>query len=172
MKRRDAIVALSGSIALSASAQLLQPFALRLVRRTGWQQLMLKNQCVIGDLYMTTTVFPISDPGTKLANALELPYRNDLKDISSIPAGDYPGSVRTDGPRGWRIELRGTGDRQNIQVHIGNRPDNTIGCILVGTGNSTDSTCSIAGSAAAMQKLKDAYADATNRRSIVLRVQG
>lgn len=171
MKRRDALVALSGALVLPASAQLLQPFSLRLVRRTGWQQLMFKNQCVIGDLYMTTSAFPIADPGTKLANALELTYRNNLKNISSIPEGEYPGSVRTDGPRGWRIELQGTGDRKNVQVHIGNRPDNTIGCILLGTGDSTDSNCSIGGSAAAMQKLKDAYADATNKRPIVLRIQ-
>lgn len=56
-------------------------------------------------------------------------------------------------------------------MHIGNRPDDTIGCILLGTGDSTDSRCNIAGSAAAMQKLKDAYADTTNKRLVVLRIQ-
>lgn len=90
MKRRAALVAVSTAIALPATAQQLQVFALRLVRRTGWQQLMFKNGCVIGDLYMTTSPFPISDPGTQLANALELTYRNNLKDISSIPEGEYP----------------------------------------------------------------------------------
>jgi hypothetical protein len=148
-----------------------QPFALRLVRRTGWAELMGRNQCVIDDLYHSEPSFPISDLGTKLSNALELPFRNNIAEISSLPGGDYEGFVRTDGPRGWRIELKGTGSRNNIQLHVGNRPDNTIGCILPGTGNSTDTQCNIGGSVEAMKSLRDAYADATNKRPIVLRIE-
>lgn len=168
---------LIGSAAIAAS--MLSPityaqfqfFALRLVRRSGWAELMGRNQCVIDDLYHSEPTFPISDLGTKLCNALELPFRNNIMEISSLPEGDYEGFVRTDGPRGWRIELKGTGSRNNIQLHIGNRPDDTIGCILPGTGNTTDTQCNIGGSGNAMKSLRDVYADTTNKRPIILRIQ-
>lgn len=129
---------------------------------------MGRNQCVIGDLYLTTPSFPISDPGTKISNTLELAYRNNLNQISSIPAGGYEGFVRTDGPRGWRIELTGTGDRKNIQLHVGNRPGDTIGCILPGTGESSDATCAILGSQVAMTKLRSVVGENVSTRIALL----
>lgn len=172
MDRRIFVAAAAGVLMVPAVlAQLHQPLALRLVRRTGWQQLMGANQCVIGDMYVTKSDFPISDVGTKLANALELAYRNDIGGISSIPPGIYPGGVRTDGAKGWRIELRGTETRTNVQIHIGNRTSDSIGCILLGMGNSTDTSCNIAGSAASMKALRDSYADSSNARQVVLRIQ-
>lgn len=131
-----------------------QPIALRLVRRTGWEELMGRNQCVIGNLYLTDATFPVSDVGSNLCNALELAYRNNMADVSAVPPGAYGGFVRTDGPRGWRIELTGTGARSHVQLHVGNRPRDTIGCILPGTGDSTDLSCQIAGSKDALKKLK------------------
>ena len=148
----------------------LQPLALRLIRRAGFQELMGKNKCVISDLYKSNPTFPITDLGYKLSNALELPMRNNLPDISAIPIGVYEGRVRTDGALGWRIELSGTKERKNIQIHVGNTPVDTIGCILPGMGNSTDANCSVAGSVAAMQVLKDAYGS-DNGRPVMLRIQ-
>lgn len=146
------------------------PVALRLNRRTGWEELMGRNQCIIGDLYHTTPAFPVSDPGTKLCNVLELAYRNNLNDISSIPTGMYEGFIRIGGTRGWRIELTGTGDRKNIQLHVGNRPKDSIGCLPPGTGESPDSSCQIAGSKDAMEKLKSAVGDNLNTK-VILKVQ-
>jgi len=131
---------------------------------------MGKNKCVIGDLFRSDPTFPTADLGVKLSNALELPWRNNIKDISAIPEGEYRGSIRTDGDRGWRIELKGTGARENIQVHIGNKPDNTVGCILPGTGDSTDASCFVSGSAEAMKRLREAYGN-DNKRPVFLRVQ-
>ena len=131
---------------------------------------MGKNKCVISDIYQSAPAFPISDLGTKLCNAIELAYRNNISDISAIPVGDYPGSVLTDGPLGWRIKLNGTGDRKNIRIHVGNSPVDTEGCILPGTGDSTDARCFIGGSAAALQKIKAAYGP-SNSRPVILRVQ-
>jgi hypothetical protein len=156
----------------SAIAQ-MQIIGLRLVRRTGWEELMGRNKCVIGDLYRSDPSFPLSNLGTKISKALELAYRNNLNEISSIPPGDYRGGVRIDGPRGWRIELSGTGPRSHIQLHVGNRPSDTVGCILPGTGDSNDERCSISGSAAAMSALRAALGPSADRgpSSILLRIQ-
>lgn len=171
MNRREALIYFGLLFPVEAISQ-VQPLALRLVRRTGWQALMGTNKCVIGDMFVTSTSFPLSDRGSKISNALELAYRNNDKNISSIPAGQYRGAVRVDGHLGWRIELIGTGNRTNVQIHIGNRPVDTIGCILLGLGDSTDSQCEIGGSAAAMDKLKSAYADLSGKRAVVLKIEG
>lgn len=152
---RRSVCLLSALLALAPQAMAqARPMGLRLVRRRGWEELMGRNQCVISDLYLADASFPVSDLGSKLCNALELAYRNNLSEISSIPPGGYAGFVRTDGPRGWRIELTGTGARSHIQLHVGNRPADTIGCILPGTGNSTDLACQIAGSKEALKELE------------------
>lgn len=75
-----------------------------------------------------------------------------------IPAGTYSAFIRTDGPRGWRIELVGVSGRTNIQIHIGNYPWQTTGCTLLGTGANA-SNCTVSGSADAMEKLEDALTD-------------
>lgn len=38
--------------------------------------------------------------------------------------------VRSDGPKGWRLELLNTGHRQNIQVHRAHKSMYIEGCIL------------------------------------------
>lgn len=129
---------------------------------------MGRNRCVISDLYISPANFPLSDLGRKLSNALELAYRNNLNEISSIPPGDYRGAVRTDGA--WRLELSGTGERKNIQIHVGNRPADTLGCILPGTGDSSDASCSISGSKEAMNRLREEFGDSP-ARPILLRIQ-
>lgn len=147
-----------------------RPLAVRLVRRTGWEELMQRNKCVIGDFFVASPDFPMSDRGRKLCNALELPWRNNIKEISAIPEGQYKGSVRTDGKLGWRIELSGTGERKNVQIHLGNKPDNTRGCILLGTGDSTDASCSISGSKQALQLLQAEFG-ASLSRPVVLKIE-
>jgi len=148
----------------------IRPFALRLVRRTGWEELMYRNKCIIGDFYLSSPEFPKSDLGRKLRNALELPWRNNLNEISAIPQAEYRGHVRTGGKLGWRIELTGTGARTHVQVHLGNRPNDTVGCILAGTGDGNDSQCSIADSREALKKLQVEYGS-SNSRSVVLLIQ-
>jgi Family of unknown function (DUF5675) len=148
----------------------IQPSYLRLVRRGGWEEMMGRNKCVIGDLFYSNSMFPISDLGTKICNVLELPYRNNLNDISAVPIGDYEGFVRVDGSRGWRIELKGTKPRENIQMHIGNQPNDSTGCLLPGTGESSDAKCNISDSATGMAKIKSIVGESTNAK-VVLRVQ-
>jgi hypothetical protein len=76
--------------------------------------------------------------GESTFETLELPDRDnaatgDSETAGRIPAGTYDAHIRTDGARGWRIELEDVTGRTYIQIHVGNTPDDTVGCILVGT---------------------------------------
>jgi hypothetical protein len=157
----------------STSRVLVQsaPFALRLVRDVGSEELMGRNQYALGSLYQSDSGFSGSALGTRLCGTLKLPYRNDFNEISSVPKGEYAGYVRSSGTCGWRIELRGTGRRENIQVHVGNQPTDTIGCVLVGAERTNDTVCSLLRSAEALRSIRAAYSDGTNRRAVVLRIQ-
>ncbi len=74
---------------------------------------------------------------------LEPPDRNNAATSNYLTAGRiYPGSyssfVRTDGSRGWRIELRNVPGRSEIQIHAGNFYKDTVGCILPGRSKGID----------------------------------
>ena len=92
--------------------------------------------------------------GTFLCYSLELPWKDNAKDVSCVPSGHYSGFVRTDGTRGWRIELKAVPKRGNIQIHVGNYPSDILGCVLVGTSYSTNM---VSNSKAARDKLKEVY---------------
>jgi hypothetical protein len=70
---------------------------------------------------------------------LELPYRNNQRNISSIEEGTYkavikksltPGIGTTEGNK--VIELLNVEGRDNILIHVGNALTDTKGCILIG----------------------------------------
>jgi len=71
--------------------------------------------------------------GKDIGRSLELPWKNNQSNISRIPEGSYPGFIRSDGKRGWRIQLKGVPDREFVQIHVGNYQRQIEGCILVGT---------------------------------------
>lgn len=100
------------------------------------------NECTMGYLYVN---------GNFIGYSLE-------REGKMIPAGSYSAYIRTDGSRGWRIELFGVPNRSNIQIHIGNYPWQTTGCTLVGT-SANASNCTVSGSTDAMGKLEEAIAD-------------
>jgi hypothetical protein len=96
--------------------------------------------------------------GTIIAYTLERPWADNAKNVSSIPAGTYPATLRYDHSDLWRIELQGVPGRSNIQIHVGNEPDQSMGCILVGSQLGGD-LCSIVGgtSQPAYRALKNAF---------------
>ncbi len=86
-----------------------------------------------------------------------------------IPAGSYQGVIRTDGDLGWRVELKDVKGWEAVQIHKGNYPSNTKGCILVGTGitGATDpktgqETCMVTNSADALAKIQAAMQKASD----------
>ena len=96
------------------------------------------------------------------------------------PARRLRGRRDADGPRGWRIELKGAADRSgnkpnersNIQLHIGSRPSDAIGCIvpLIADADAADASCASAGTRPAMDRLRTAIGGGANRK-VLLRVQ-
>jgi hypothetical protein len=74
--------------------------------------------------------------------SLELPDRgnaatNNSATAGRIPAGVDNAHVRTDGGN-WRLQLQGVPGRNLIQIHTGNIPDDSTGCILPGTSRGVD----------------------------------
>ena len=146
----------------------LSVLALRLVRPAGWKAVLERNQCVVGDLYVTEPRFPKENPGRRLCHAIERLWRTTMPQ-APIPAGDYAGFVMRDGPLGWRIELSGIGATRDVQVHVGSKPVNTSGCILVAAGDSPPSSCAM-GSVDAIRLLRREYGE-TDSRPVLLRIE-
>ena len=159
------------AVCLFANAQ-LTPFHLRLIRDRNLGTTLQLNDCITGKLYNADPAQPIlpNSPGF-IAYTLELPWRNDLNEISSIPAGTYSAVVRDDGPLGWRMELLNTGKRKNIQIHIGQWPRQTEGCVLIGISALKKKPCEIYASKTALQRLRAAYGSNISR-PIVISITG
>lgn len=65
---------------------------------------------------------------------MEPPWKNNQKNESCIPEGDYS-AVRFDSPRyGHTLKLINVPDRSDIIFHTGNNANDTDGCILTGSG--------------------------------------
>ena len=64
---------------------------------------------------------------------LELPDRDNQKEVSCIPAGSYDGVKRWSKKYKNHFMLLDVPDREGILIHVGNYPRDTRGCILVGT---------------------------------------
>lgn len=72
--------------------------------------------------------------GTRLGVTLEPPWEANQRGISCIPAGTYECRRYQSPKRGYQLfELLNVPGRSNIEIHIGNTPRDTEGCILVGT---------------------------------------
>ncbi|MBM7555602.1 DUF5675 family protein [Halanaerobacter jeridensis] len=83
----------------------------------------------MGNLYLN---------GKKIGYTLELPWNENKQNESRIPAGNYNAFIReADTSSSWNydvIQLKNVPNRTAIQIHRGNRPDHTVGCILPGLG--------------------------------------
>ena len=96
-----------------------------------------------------------------LCYTLELPWADNLNNISCIPLGTYSGILRYDKTDGWRIQLEKVPNRTGVQIHIGNYTSQIQGCVLVGLNASVDN-CSVQNSTQAYAKLKRAFYGTTS----------
>lgn len=130
------------------------------------------DECTQGYLLLDNMVMCYTLERDDYANA---------KNASCILPGTYDAFIRTDKAIGWRIELVNVPGRDNIQLHVGNYPFQTIGCVLLGTGANTDN-CTLSGSKDALAKLRhllnniqpdlDLDSDGTKQYSIKVTIQG
>jgi hypothetical protein len=101
------------------------------------------------------TVGSLTIGGSEIARTLELPFKDNLENVSRVQAGTYDGFIRTDGTKGWRIELKNVPNRTNVQLHVGNYTKDTEGCVLLGLDVSTANTST--GTTCAVVKSKEAF---------------
>ena len=80
--------------------------------------------------------------GEWLCDTLELPYLDNQRSISCIPAGEYKVRLRTARESATRnylhLLVEDVKDRTYILFHRGNSAKDTRGCILVGIGRQQD----------------------------------
>jgi len=94
--------------------------------------------------------------GEVLCYTLELPWADNLNNISCIPVGTYSGILRYDKTDGWRIQLENVPNRTGVQIHMGNYTTQIKGCVLVGTNANVDN-CSVQNSSTAYSKLRKEF---------------
>lgn len=112
-----------------------------------------------GDLYVN---------GDYICRTLELAWWWNAENKSCVPRGSYHAFIRHDKKDGWRIQLVGVPGRTGVQIHIGNYPRDTTGCVLVGERYTPDA---IWNSDEAYKKLEAAYRD-HNGESVIVEFTG
>jgi hypothetical protein len=96
-----------------------------------------------------------TDDGIEVCVTLELPWQDNKTDVSCIPAGTYH-AVRWFSPRrGYELFiLTDVPNREAVEIHPGNLPHDSHGCILVGSAfGDVNGEPGITGSKFAFQKL-------------------
>ena len=91
------------------------------------------DKSTMGNLYLN---------GEWLCDTLELPYLDNQRSISCIPAGEYKVRLRTAEESATRdylhLLVEDVKDRTYILFHRGNSDKDTRGCVLVGIGREQD----------------------------------
>jgi hypothetical protein len=91
------------------------------------------DESTIGELFLN---------GERMCDTLELPYRDNQRSISCIPAGEYKVRLRYPRESATRdylhLLVQDVKDRSYILFHRGNSAKDTRGCILVGQGTQQD----------------------------------
>ncbi|WP_411035324.1 DUF5675 family protein [Shinella sp. BYT-45] len=131
-------------------------YFLTIKRETNLSTVLDLNDCVKGRLFVGPTYYhgpQNAIAGAEFCDTLELPWRNNLDEISCCPPGEHKAFIRTDGTLGWRVELADVVARDNIQIHIGNSPRDIAGCILPGRW-SPSRACFVQASGASIAALK------------------
>lgn len=67
-----------------------------------------------------------------IAVAMELKWKDNKRNISCIPPGTYELFKRMKGKKKFVYEFKNVPYRTYIQIHVGNYPADSKGCILVG----------------------------------------
>ena len=101
------------------------------------------NLLLIRDTFTdTSTMGELFVNGERMCDTLELPWKDNQKSISCIPAGEYSVRLRPARQSATRdylhLLVQDVKDRSYILFHRGNTAKDTRGCILVGLGSQQD----------------------------------
>ena len=87
------------------------------------------KESTIGELFIN---------GERICDTLENPWKDNQRNISCIPEGEYPVRLRLARESASRdylhLLIQDVPNREWVLVHIGNFPSQTKGCVLVGLG--------------------------------------
>ena len=84
---------------------------------------IISNKAILGTIYNTRKQI--------IGKTLENPWRDNQKNISCVPPGEYDCAVDNTGRfQYWKI--LGVPGRSGIEIHQGNKEKHTRGCILIG----------------------------------------
>jgi hypothetical protein len=106
----------------------------------------VNDDCTIGRL----------DFGSFQCLTLELPWKENSKNVSCIPAGEYTASRYQSPKHGPVILIADVPDRSFIEIHAGNYTRDVLGCILVGDSIKyldQDSILDVTNSVSTLRKL-------------------
>jgi len=85
------------------------------------------------------TLGAMFDGEDRIAETLELPWRDNRRGVSCIPEGTYECKLAHSPSRGYDVYwLQDVPGRKDVQIHIGNFPKDIRGCILVGEERGKD----------------------------------
>ena len=79
------------------------------------------------------------DNGNVLARTYELPWNDNKRSDSCIPAGKYKAKIKYSKRLGRCFEILDVPNRSDILIHVGNDHEDTTGCVLVGKNYNTSS---------------------------------
>ena len=101
------------------------------------------NLLIIRDTFSKiSTMGELFINGERFCDTLELPYKNNKRSVSCIPAGEYKVRLRYPRESATRdylhLLVQEVKDRSYILFHRGNTAKDTRGCILVGQGSQQD----------------------------------
>lgn len=83
--------------------------------------------CTIGHLQIAR------DNETVQYSTLELPWKDNQRNMSCIPAGQYTVKLLFSPKHDRKIwHITGVPGRDDVEIHIGNTTLDTLGCVLVG----------------------------------------
>ena len=101
------------------------------------------NLLLIRDTFSKdSTIGELFINGERFCDTLENPWLDNQRNISCIPAGEYPVRLRYPRESATReylhLLVQDVPNRDYILFHRGNFPKDTRGCILVGQGTQQD----------------------------------
>lgn len=104
-------------------------------------------------------------------NTLELPYKGNQRNISCIPCGKYKVTKRFSEKYGNHFKVESVPNRSDILIHVGNYPEDTHGCILIGDDArdiNADGKNEVVNSKHAMRKLNKLLKNEKNIELVII----